>query len=378
MACIMYHSVGVPDATWQWRHLTVPFALFAKQLWLLRRMGYRSVTLREYQELYCAGRVSKERVVAITFDDGYLDNWVYAAVLLKQYGFTGTVFISKDFVAPGEETRPQWKPGDALVPVSGFMNRAELAALDAEGILDVQSHAVTHTWYPSGPNIIDFRHPGDSWHWMSWNAAPADKWRALQPNSTPDCWGEPVYEHQKALEGPRYFPDPRIGKELHAHTTKAGIDFFAAPGWRDELHALARQLQKTYTEDRQETEKEYLERAEAELVDSAAFLSGLLHKKIEYLCLPGGGSSPLLTALAARHYTGFTIPSREIGCPTGLDTSGCFRFRRLGPLHAGENDKFRYLGPLVDALYLEETRTRNPVVRLIRGSLTRFTAWRTA
>lgn len=378
VACIMYHTVGTPDAAWKWRYLTVPFALFDGQLRLLRRMGYRSVTLKEYQALYCAGRVGKERVVAITFDDGYLDNWVYAAVLLKHYGFTGTVFVSKDFVGPGEEMRPQWQIGHAPVAASGFMNRAELAALDAEGVLDVQSHAVTHTWYPSGPRIIDFRHPGDLWHWMSWNAAPADKWRELQPKATPECWGEPVYEHRKALEAPRYFPDPRIARDLRAHVAQTGADFFAAPGWRDELHAFSRHLHNIYTDDHRETEKEYLERAEAEIVDSAAFLGELLHKKIEYLCLPGGGCTPQLAELAARHYAGFTIPSQEKDRPAGLDNAGCFRFRRLAPLNAGENDTFRYLGPLVDALYLEELRARNPLVRLVRGGLTRFIAWRTA
>lgn len=378
MACIMYHSIGAPDPAWQWRHLTVPFALFEGQLRLLRRLGYRGVSLEEYRALHLAGRLRRERVAALTFDDGYLDNWVYAAPLLKRYGFAGTLFVSRDFVDPGRKARPQWQPGQPAVPASGFLNRAELIRLDTEGVLDVQSHAVTHTWYPCGPRILDFRHPGDSWHWMSWNADPENKWRALRPESDPSCWGEPVYEHQKALEGPRYFPDQRLAEELRAHVLRAGAGFFAAPDWRDTLHALAGRLQNNLGNGRMETDEEYLIRAEAELAESAAFLNDLLGKKVRYLCWPGGGCSPRLFALAARHYAGTTIPSQYRSTPSGEDQHGCFRFRRFGPLHAGENGSFRYLGPLVDALYLEEARTRNPLARLIRGGLTRFTAWRTA
>ena len=378
VACVMYHSVGAPDPDWQWRYLTMPCVLFERYLRLLRRLGYHGVTLETYRELHLSGRLRKERVVALTFDDGYLDNWVYAAPLLKRYGFTGTVFASRDFVAPGEKARPQRQPGQPPVPASGFLNRAELIRLDKEGVLDVQSHAVTHTWYPSGPRIVDFRHPGDSWHWMSWNADPENKWRVLQPKSEPDCWGEPVYEHRKALEGPRYFPDPRLAEELRAHVAKAGAGFFAAPGWRDTLRALADRLQKHLGNGRTETEEEYLARAETELADSAAFLDNLLGKKTRYLCWPGGGCSPRLFALAARHYAGTTLPSQCRDAPSGEDRHGCFRFRRFGPLHAGENGNFRYLGPLADVLYLEEARTRNPLTRLIRGGFTRFTAWRTA
>ena len=378
MACIMYHSVGAPDPAWQWRHLTVPFALFEGQLRLLRRLGYRGVSLEEYQALYSAGRLRRERVAALTFDDGYLDNWVYAAPLLKRYGFTGTLFVSRDFVDPGRETRPQWLPGQPPVPAPGFLNQAELIRLDAEGVLDVQSHAVTHTWYPCGPRIVDFRHPGDSWHWMSWNDRPENKWRVSQPESDPGCWGEPVYEHRKALEGPRYFPDPRLTGELRDHVARAGAGFFAAPGWRDALRALTARLQNRCGNGRMETEEEYLARAEAELAESAGFLNRLLGKSVRYLCWPGGGCSPRLFALAARHYAGTTIPSQFRDTPSGEDRLGCFRFRRFGPLHAGENGNFRYLGPLVDALYLEEARTRNPLTRLLRGGLTRFTAWRTA
>lgn len=51
----------------------------------------------------------------------------------------------------------------------------------------------------------------------------------------PEVWGEPVYRHAKALDGPRYMPEPGLGARLRAHVAAIGADFFMRPAWRDEL-----------------------------------------------------------------------------------------------------------------------------------------------
>ncbi len=374
VACQMLHSVGLPNPAWVWRHLTVPVKLFEGQLRLLRRLGYRSVGLDEYRELACRGLLNKERVICLTFDDGYLDNWVYAAPLLSRYGFKGTVFVSLDFIDPGLKPRPQWNPNKPEIRprADGFLNLGELRALEAGGVLDVQSHAVTHTWYPRGTRIVDFRRPGDTYHWMTWNKKPQDKWRQLQPEAGPEEWGEPVYEHGKSLDGPRLFPDERVAEGLRACAAEAGRNFFQQPDWRERLGRRAEDLQRQYPAGHLESETEFLARAEKELADSAAGVGDMLGKTVHWLCWPGGGYSPALFDLAARHYTGTTIASRDSATPGHVDTNGCFRFRRFGPLHQGEGDAFRYLGPLTNALYVEERRAGNPLVRLTRGGLTRL------
>ncbi len=382
-ACMMLHSVGLPDPGWVWRDLTMPWGVFEKMLRWLRRMGYRSLSLDGYREMGLAGRLGKERAVAFTFDDGYLDNWVYAAPLLETYGFTGTVFMPTDFIDPGEQARPQRAAPDRTggSPASGFLNKAELRLLDHSGVLSVESHAVTHTWYPSGPRIVDFRHPGDSWLWMNWNANPAGKWQSLAPECPREAWGEPVYEHKKSLEGPRFYPDPAVAEELCAYAASRGRDFFTSPGWREELRHRAEEARRSRNGGAEswESEEAFLARAEEELTRSAAVLGDLLGRKIRHLCWPGGGYTPKVFALASRYYATTTIASADSSAQAGPDASGCFRIRRFGPLTTGRGAEIRYLGPFTNSLYVEERRSGSritrPLVRLVRGGLTRFAQW---
>ncbi len=375
---MMLHSVGVPDPAWHWNFLTMPLDSFTGFLRLARRAGYVSVTLDEYREAARANRLAKERLFALTFDDGYLDNWVYAAPVLREYGFTGTVFVSTDFIDPGSEPRPQWNGGSGPCPAaSGYLNTAELRLLNQSGVLDVQSHAATHTWYPCGPRIVDFRSPGDGYCWMDWNADPGEKWRSLTPPGRPECWGEPVYEHCKALAGPRYYPCEELEEALRTYVAPHGEDFFKRPGWKDELFTLAAELQRRMPPGVMESREEYLARAEAELTESDRILEQALGKKIRWLCWPGGGYSPELFALAGQRYAGTSVASHDRAVKDGEDASGCYRLRRFGPLTAGSEPEIRYLHPFVNLLHLEEQRAKNPVARLVRGSLTRLARRRT-
>ena len=59
----------------------------------------------------------------------------------------------------------------------------------------------------------------------------------------------------------------------------------------------------------------------------------------------------------------------------GPDARGCFRFARFGPLHTGNYERIRDLGPLTTCLYTEERRTGSLPCRLVRGGLTRMAQW---
>jgi peptidoglycan/xylan/chitin deacetylase (PgdA/CDA1 family) len=88
---LAYHSVGGRrrDA------LAVRPADFRRQMAWLRRRGYRSLTLGDFLRQ----PVPKgERVVVITFDDGYADNYTEAWPVLRQHGFVATVFLVSDYV----------------------------------------------------------------------------------------------------------------------------------------------------------------------------------------------------------------------------------------------------------------------------------------
>jgi peptidoglycan/xylan/chitin deacetylase (PgdA/CDA1 family) len=98
---LMYHQVDrispKVDANGvraQFRSLTVSPGSFARQMWLLKMMGYRGVNMSEVMA-YRRGEKTIEshgKVVGITFDDGYQNNLVYAMPVLKKYVFSSTCY----------------------------------------------------------------------------------------------------------------------------------------------------------------------------------------------------------------------------------------------------------------------------------------------
>lgn len=88
---LAYHSISEcrQDA------LAVHVVDFAVQMSWLHRSGYRSVTLSDFES---QNFKKGERIVIITFDDGYADNYSLAFPILKQYEFVATIFLVTDYV----------------------------------------------------------------------------------------------------------------------------------------------------------------------------------------------------------------------------------------------------------------------------------------
>jgi len=77
-------------------------ATFERHLRWLARRGFVSTPLAALANS-CdhdreGRRVALRRSVAITFDDGYQDNYLHAWPLLKRYGFTATIFLVSDAI----------------------------------------------------------------------------------------------------------------------------------------------------------------------------------------------------------------------------------------------------------------------------------------
>jgi peptidoglycan/xylan/chitin deacetylase (PgdA/CDA1 family)/SAM-dependent methyltransferase len=92
---LMYHRVAPTGSLTMARYRVQPEA-FAEQLRYLHNAGYYSVNLEHWRAAVEAKRPLPGRAVLITFDDGYLDFLTQAWPLLKQYGFSATVFLITD------------------------------------------------------------------------------------------------------------------------------------------------------------------------------------------------------------------------------------------------------------------------------------------
>lgn len=90
----MYHHVNPHKGDM----VTVTPDVFEAQMRFLAEKGYKTLNIDELVK-FGGGDISlKEKAVAVTFDDGYLDNYVYAFPVLKKYNIKATIFIVTDWV----------------------------------------------------------------------------------------------------------------------------------------------------------------------------------------------------------------------------------------------------------------------------------------
>jgi peptidoglycan/xylan/chitin deacetylase (PgdA/CDA1 family) len=122
---------GVPCRTF-----TLSPAAFRAQLQGLKLMGYRGLSMRDL-EPYLRGERSG-KVVGITLDDGYLNNFEHALPILREFGFTATSFmVSGHF---GGSNLWDQRVG---VPAAALMDVAHLKTWVAAG-MEVGSHTRNH------------------------------------------------------------------------------------------------------------------------------------------------------------------------------------------------------------------------------------------
>lgn len=89
---LMYHNIArAPRDLRVYRSLFVSPAAFARQMWLLRRLGYRGLSMSAAMP-YLRGE-RRGRVAVITLDDGYVDNLDAALPVLQHHGFSATCYV---------------------------------------------------------------------------------------------------------------------------------------------------------------------------------------------------------------------------------------------------------------------------------------------
>lgn len=89
---LMYHSISNADPD---NRLLVPVDQFSEQIKWLSESGFTPMLMGDVLKAFETGQVP-EKPVAITFDDGYVDNYTDAYRILKENNMAGTFFIITD------------------------------------------------------------------------------------------------------------------------------------------------------------------------------------------------------------------------------------------------------------------------------------------
>jgi len=132
----MYHNIGEPPEGARLRGLYVRTGAFGRQMWLLKLLGYKGLSMSAAMP-YLRGEKSG-RVAVITFDDGYLDTLENALPILNTFGFSATCY----FVSGRSGEFNDWDAA-ALNVRKQLMSNEQIKAWQAAG-MEVGAHSRTH------------------------------------------------------------------------------------------------------------------------------------------------------------------------------------------------------------------------------------------
>ena len=118
-----YHAIGShPD--WPQNMVVAP-EVFEQHLAYLQANGYQMVTVAELAERLASGK-SVGKYIALSFDDGYTDNYTQAFPLMKKYGARGTFAII-----------------NSKINGNIYMNTQQLQEMEQAG-MEIASHTFSH------------------------------------------------------------------------------------------------------------------------------------------------------------------------------------------------------------------------------------------
>ncbi|HEU5361270.1 MAG TPA: polysaccharide deacetylase family protein [Candidatus Deferrimicrobiaceae bacterium] len=146
----MYHHVNPHKGD----PVTVTPDVFEGQMRFLREGGYRSISPSDLLAYLQGGAVPKKSV-AVTFDDGWLDNYLFAFPVLKKYGVRATVFLVTDRVDKASSERGERGPSVPTHRESKWLVREGKAhrvvlnwdhvrEMASGGLVEFHSHTKTH------------------------------------------------------------------------------------------------------------------------------------------------------------------------------------------------------------------------------------------
>lgn len=145
---LMYHHVSPKPGL-----VTCSPENFRAQMRWLAENGWKTLSTAEFSAALAAG-VWPKKSVLVTFDDGYLDNWVHAHPVLAEFGQRATIFLITGWIGDGPVRTgtpevPTHKQAMAAAAEGklddAFMRWSEVEAMRAAGTADFHSHTHTHT-----------------------------------------------------------------------------------------------------------------------------------------------------------------------------------------------------------------------------------------
>ncbi len=135
---LLYHKIASPPPDARIRGGYTPPRRFARQMSFLKREGFEFYTASEMIEHLRRHGEFPPKGLAITFDDGWKDNYEHAFPVLRELGIKATIFLIPSCI--GEISAKALSEGEHARP---HLSRAEVLEMARHGI-EFGSHTLNH------------------------------------------------------------------------------------------------------------------------------------------------------------------------------------------------------------------------------------------
>ena len=305
---IYYHSVGEKNPGWGRNFLTLETPYFEDQIKYFSR-HYTVISLTDLLDIREGIRKPVKNPLVITFDDGYLDNWVWAFPVLKKYNTKATIFVSPEFIDPRPVVRPTVRDAEEgsvshkEIRQWGFLSWDEMRIMEQSGLADIQSHTMSHSKLFVSDILTGF-HPGYDSFYQTCNHFKERKPFCISDPGFNQLLkpGYPLFEERSAI----------IAREVTINNdfTEQCVEILKDYDFNRYDFSIARgkvrPLYEHYkTQDRLitaiETEEAYLKRLHYEISESKMIIERALNKRVDIIAWPHGDTSKeaVETAFAA-------------------------------------------------------------------------------
>lgn len=305
---IYYHSIGPVHKNWNRHFLTLEPDYFEDQLKFVSK-HFETLFLKDYWLIRNGMKSGSDNQVVLTFDDGFLDNWTWAFPLLKKYGLKATIFVCPEFVDTKHGVRPNlenaWKKEVSVAEIDqpGYLSWEEMRLMVSSGLVDIQSHTMSHTKYFVSDRIRNFHHPGNDCLYPVGNIFPEKKpYHILDPAfETLIPYGLPLFEERSSVVANRVW----INEDFNQETVSLLKSYDFRDYSFDRMLKLVQPVYDSYRASgklitKTETEDDYLNRLDYEIAGSKRVIEEKLNKSVEFLCWPHGDNNELAHDLAIR------------------------------------------------------------------------------
>jgi peptidoglycan/xylan/chitin deacetylase (PgdA/CDA1 family) len=130
---LLYHSIDESGSI-----ISVYFSEFKKQMKFLKDNGFRSISLDKYITYIKENKPLPSKSFVLTFDDGYKNFLSKVFPLLRQYGFTATIFLTTNYIGGSCE----WIK-ETSIPKLKMLEWRDIVQLKNAGI-SFGAHSVSH------------------------------------------------------------------------------------------------------------------------------------------------------------------------------------------------------------------------------------------